>query len=388
MYTGPNIERDGLVFGYDTGYGIADNNTSTRFYPGEPTTNLSDGGTFTSMSSYGGLNLTRVIEPLSTLGYACEMEITNSDIATAARSRFGSATNIPTSGNTFISIYVKTVGEPTSNIIPRAYTGATWATLAPLDGGSPFLTSKYRRFGVFTTMGTGSGGPNPGFSMTYGNSNRQEGQKTRWYSPQITTKTQATPYVVGTRSSTQSLIDLTKTTNIDVSNISFDSTGQPTFDGTDDYIDLPNSLGYTDEVSVFAIFKSNGIPPGNYHIICGGSQLEMSIPTSGALRTGVIASTRFVSNAGSGLTDGNYHHIGFTYSNNLKRAYINGQQVGTQTTTGTLVNSFSNRRIGRFGSSGVYYLNGNLPVLKVYNRALSAQEIQQNYNAYKSRFNI
>jgi hypothetical protein len=36
---GPNIERDGLVFGYDTGYGVADNNTATRFYPGEPTTN-------------------------------------------------------------------------------------------------------------------------------------------------------------------------------------------------------------------------------------------------------------------------------------------------------------------------------------------------------------
>ena len=41
MYTGPNIIKDGLVFGYDTGYGIADNNTVTRFYPGEPATNNS-----------------------------------------------------------------------------------------------------------------------------------------------------------------------------------------------------------------------------------------------------------------------------------------------------------------------------------------------------------
>jgi len=39
MYTGPNIERDGLVFGYDTGYGVADNSTATRFYPGESTIN-------------------------------------------------------------------------------------------------------------------------------------------------------------------------------------------------------------------------------------------------------------------------------------------------------------------------------------------------------------
>ena len=34
MITGPNIERDSLVFGYDA------DDRSTRYYPGEPTTNL------------------------------------------------------------------------------------------------------------------------------------------------------------------------------------------------------------------------------------------------------------------------------------------------------------------------------------------------------------
>ena len=59
---GPNIIKDGLVFGYDTGYGVADNDTTTRFYPGSPTTNLntdpyhstrSDGDTLGS-SVWGG----------------------------------------------------------------------------------------------------------------------------------------------------------------------------------------------------------------------------------------------------------------------------------------------------------------------------------------------
>ena len=47
---GPNIVKDNLIFGYDTGYGVADNETSTRFYPGEPTENLiyDMGGTVTS----------------------------------------------------------------------------------------------------------------------------------------------------------------------------------------------------------------------------------------------------------------------------------------------------------------------------------------------------
>ena len=39
IFRGPSIVRDNLVFEYDTGYGVADNNTSTRFYPGEPTVN-------------------------------------------------------------------------------------------------------------------------------------------------------------------------------------------------------------------------------------------------------------------------------------------------------------------------------------------------------------
>ena len=38
---GPNIERDGLVFGYDSSYGLSTNAISSRFYAGEPTTNIS-----------------------------------------------------------------------------------------------------------------------------------------------------------------------------------------------------------------------------------------------------------------------------------------------------------------------------------------------------------
>ena len=40
---GTNIVTDSLVYGYDSGYGVADKHTSTRFYPGQPTTNLKSG---------------------------------------------------------------------------------------------------------------------------------------------------------------------------------------------------------------------------------------------------------------------------------------------------------------------------------------------------------
>ena len=164
--------------------------------------------------------------------------------------------------------------------------------------------------------------------------------------------------------------------------------GSWVFDGTDDYIDLPNSLGYsTTKLSVFSWFKSNGQPLGNYHIICGGQECEISIPwPSGALRTGVFTDTRFVSNNGSGLNDGVWHHIGFTFDGSTKTSFIDGVNVGTQTVTGTLITSFSNRRLGRFGSSAVYYVNGNISNYMVYDKVLSAMEVAQNFNAQKRRF--
>ncbi len=152
------------------------------------------------------------------------------------------------------------------------------------------------------------------------------------------------------------------------------------FDG-DDYIDLPNDLTYTDEVSAFAWFKSLGDPPGGYHIIFGGSQLEISIPSSGQIRTGINTSARYVSNHGSGITDGNWHYVGFTFDGSTKNSYIDGEYVGQQTgIEGALVNSFSSRRIGRFGSSSTYFANGLIDEVKIYNTALSDAEIKLDYN--------
>ena len=41
-----------------------------------------------------------------------------------------------------------------------------------------------------------------------------------------------------------------------------------------------------------------------------------------------------------------------------------------------------------FGSAGSYekYMNGEIGAIYIYNRALSANEVKQNYNALKGRF--
>tara|TARA_A100001201_G_scaffold22812_1_gene25695 strand:+ start:2196 stop:3437 length:1242 start_codon:yes stop_codon:yes gene_type:complete len=165
------------------------------------------------------------------------------------------------------------------------------------------------------------------------------------------------------------------------------------FNGSDEYISLPDDIGYTDAVSVFAWFKrdtNTGIL-GGYHIICGTHYLELSVNDGGDyLRNGIVVNgTRYVSNDGSAIGTGTWHYVGFTWSTSdyYKRSYVDGVNVGTQSTgsTGTSDYSFSGRSLGMWNGSS-YALNGKIAAYQVYNRALTQAEVIQNYNATKTRF--
>jgi hypothetical protein len=38
--------------------------------------------------------------------------------------------------------------------------------------------------------------------------------------------------------------------------------------------------------------------------------------------------------------------------------------------------------------SGAYFAQGQIPVVKIYNRTLSASEVTQNFNAYRGRYGL
>jgi len=157
-------------------------------------------------------------------------------------------------------------------------------------------------------------------------------------------------------------------------------------DFTSDYIVLPNDVGYTSQFSSFCWFKHDGAPTGGYHIIWGGQEMEISIPAAGALRTGVLTSAgRFCTNSGSGLTDGNWHHVGFTFNGTQRVNYIDGQHVGTTAgITGNLTYTFANRTMGRYGASTSYYLNGKLRDARIYDIVLDATEVELLYETTKT----
>lgn len=75
-------------------------------------------------------------------------------------------------------------------------------------------------------------------------------------------------------------------------------------------------------------------------------------------------------------------------TSNSQLVYLNSTLIGT----GTISNSFADGSVdfgGLAGNSSYSgYLNGRIGSIRAYNRALSAQEVQQNFNVTRSRFGI
>jgi hypothetical protein len=183
---GGKIVTDGLVLCLDA--------HDAKSYAGEPVTNLvtSSAVDFSVRTTYSGNTFSQVADSESPSGYACEMSYTGT-VNSSSRSRFGAATNIPTSGTGFVSIWAKKSAGPSTTMRPAIFSGAYWYILDPLDGGSIYFTDEYRPFGKAVTFGTNSGGPNPGFSMTNGG-NTTANDKTRWIKPQVTTLSYNVPF--------------------------------------------------------------------------------------------------------------------------------------------------------------------------------------------------
>lgn len=82
----------------------------------------------------------------------------------------------------------------------------------------------------------------------------------------------------------------------------------------------------------------------------------------------------------------NWQHIAATYDDTTLSLYRNGVSVGTPaTSTGNITNTSKALTIGLRGGQ---YFGGRISNAKIYNKALTAFEIQQNFNATKSRFGL
>lgn len=164
------------------------------------------------------------------------------------------------------------------------------------------------------------------------------------------------------------------------------------FDGNDGFTFPQNDVFNTHEQTVIVWAKTNatsqngfwfekGTVNTQYSLFQEGAQIQWRhYFTDGTLDTQSTTTSSYVNTS-------DYFQVAGTYNKQQKITYINGTAVATRNETRPVNFNSSGVTIGMY-NSGSYYYNGNIAIVQVYNRALSAAEIAENYNKYKSRFGL
>lgn len=209
------------------------------------------------------------------------------------------------------------------------------------------------------------------------------------------------------------LIDLSGNGNngTRVNGVGYNSTngGTLVFDGVNDYIQtllvardtfLPTSdftmsiwvkfLRYPTSSNttgcIFGAFNYQG-----YGIYWDGSTTSLTLGC-------VMRSSTIIREISTPASINTWYNIAFSYSflNNFLRFYINGELINsTQSSSGVYNTNLSssyvisiNRNWIRGSTFTTQYFQGEVPQASIYNRALSDEEIQQNFDALRQRFGI
>ena len=423
MYTGPKLTNENLVFGYDTGYGL-DQHSSTRHYKGEPATNLitaglpgyfGSGGETLYKSNFYGLNSDSGVFQRN---FVTNPALTNSSTYNNNAGLYKNFTTAALSSNTeyllvsfdfyMIIPYVRHTSTSTglNGYMGVLYTdGSTgnhsWNTsLNTPNAGDDWNNNsayigQWRKIALYIDL-TDAKTPASISSMYIYNDRTVTGNGifTNFViTEHATVPTGPVLYTSGTRSDTASLIDLKKTTDIDVGNVSFDSAGQPTFDGTNDYINIPSSFRsyFTSApVAVELVLKKSSSDQAAmvvFDVDITRWNLNYNLYTSGQWAFDFYDGTEHVISAGN-YDDEYVHFVLQQLTGGTMEIYANGILKGTITTSGNLAPNSSGPRIGSRSNGDSRYYKGELPVFKIYSSSLSTTEIKNNFNAYKNRFNI
>ena len=168
--------------------------------------------------------------------------------------------------------------------------------------------------------------------------------------------------------------------------------GSIVFDGTNDCVTLAiNSLFNfgTGDFSIFCWIKSSKVSDFSTIFALDDGALGTGILFYIAVTTGVFRTwvANVAQNTAASIANGNWNYVGITRSSGTVYQYINGVQVGSFASAGS-VRTNQIPRFGNYDSSNSYMYQGNIAVSQIYNRALTATEVLQNYNATKNRYGL
>ena len=380
-FAGPSRVTGGLVFDFD----MSNRNKS---WLGKPTTNTCSFGTYDY--GYNSTKISNATPPLPPpiTGYPI-YKITSND-GNDAQQILYTATVDQVNGGTYThSAYVY-------------LESGTWVSAGQHWNPWDYGTQQYIPKGVWTRIED----PVTNSGSNYGNVALCYNTNGAVYvtASQYETGSFATPFVGGTRSSTQAITDLTKQNVVTVNNLTYNSNGtfsidnvaSSTFNIPDSTLIRPSSVTVSAWVYMSVYNPLNDFD-GSYPTIAwkgydgqAGSQASYALTLiAGGFPRLTIAPSVIISAVT--LPTNVWVNIVGTYTVGGAMVLYRNGEVDT-TGTGPASISYSAQVFGvgtrTFDGAYQYPWNGSIGSVQLYNRALSADEVKQNFNALRGRYGV
>ena len=192
-----------------------------------------------------------------------------------------------------------------------------------------------------------------------------------------------------------------------VNGVGFNSAngGALSFDGVNDYVNFTDKpeFTFTDakfSLEIFFIYinktdiDNSIIGKRDYGFTQREYNFYMYEPGSTPILRFIISSNltaNWTIVESSSIQKNTWYHAVATSDAGVGRIYLNGVLNATNNSmNSSIINGTSPLTIGNAFNSGsaLQYFNGSIPLARIYNRALTASEIQQNFNATRGRFGL
>jgi hypothetical protein len=162
--------------------------------------------------------------------------------------------------------------------------------------------------------------------------------------------------------------------------------GSLVFDGVNDYVSntMPNP-GSVPITFDFWMNSDTSTPVGLYDTAPGQPNVLRNY------NFGVIEWWNNSPSVSLGLSALTWTNITIEYSfttNRTIKYYRNGNLITTATGSTSPTFAWTTLIFGNINAGSAGWYSGKISTIKIYNRALTASEIQQNYNALKSRYGL
>ena len=385
-HAGPDIVENGLVFCYDM-------NNTQKSWRGKPTTNLHSNPDLSLglTSNYGQYGPTPPIistanDVPTTLGQTRNVLQCQCDPGGWGAALWFAA-GPQTVGTTYtISYYIRCL---TSASIGLGFSCQNGSGDQNSLSHSIAVTNKWQRFSHTATVDIAKGS-----WFVYGGTNGSVFQIADF---QFEESSFATPIVSGTRSNTQAILDLTGNNTITASNLTYDSNGIFRFNGSTSCISIINPTPSNLPYSITQWIKPDNALTDTTETTGAGRKTPLVGPgpqwspgywlTARTFR--VHSFTEYRDHSINLVGDLNWHFIGQIFDGTNCYGILDGFILSGGTRTAYSPGFQSSILIGAENTTGnSYNWNGKLSQLHLYNRALSAAEVAQNFNATRRLYGI